>query len=121
MSRFGPEFVAEKKSERLVEQQLRVPEQLDCWPGHFPHWTVVPGVLQLDWVLKAIASWIGTTPRIARIERLKFKRPMGPGQAFTLTVERGASRAAFGFRLASGGDTFSVGRVVLRETGESRS
>ncbi len=119
MSGLGPELVAEMKSDRLVEQQLRVPEELDCWPGHFPHWTVVPGVLQLDWVLKVIASWIGTMPRVARIERLKFKRPMGPGQAFTLTVERDANRATFRFRLASGGDTFSVGRVVLGEAGEN--
>jgi 3-hydroxymyristoyl/3-hydroxydecanoyl-(acyl carrier protein) dehydratase len=38
---------------------MRVPLELDCWPGHFPNWSVVPGVLQLDWVIEIIAKWLG--------------------------------------------------------------
>ena len=113
MSRLRPEVLAEERSDRVWELRLRVPLELDCWPGHFPNWSVVPGVLQLDWVFEIIAKWLGCYPSLTRIEQLKFKRPMEPGREFTMKLERDVQGEMFRFHLAEGPDIFCVGRVAL--------
>jgi len=113
LSRLRPEVLTEERNDRTWELRLRVPLELDCWPGHFPDWSVVPGVLQLDWVLEIIARWLGGYPLVTRIEQLKFKCPMEPGRKFTMTLERDVQGEAFRFHLADGPDIFCVGSVAL--------
>lgn len=78
--------------------EVEVPLQLDCWPGHFPGWPVVPGALQLHWVLLLTAHSLGRAVEAVRIERAKFAAPIGPGQSLELSLERKA-RGRFAFRL----------------------
>jgi 3-hydroxymyristoyl/3-hydroxydecanoyl-(acyl carrier protein) dehydratase len=104
-----PEVLAERRGEGAIEQALRVPEALDCWPGHFPVRAIVPGVLQLSWVVQLAERWLGPA-RLLALEGLKFKRPIGPGQHLTLTLEAAPRRVHF--RLADGDTVFSLGRLV---------
>ena len=103
-----PEWLSERSSDGRFEADLRVPEHLDVWPGHFPSYFVVPGVLQVDWVVRAAAARFGVRePR--GIENLKFKAPLRPRQTFTLRLElreRGVE-----FRLAEGESVFSSARL----------
>lgn len=104
-----PEVLDERRSEGAIEQVLRVPDALDCWPGHFPVRAIVPGVLQLRWVVELAARWLGPA-RLVGLEGLKFKRPIGPGQRLTLRLTRAAGSVHF--RLADGDSLFSLGRLV---------
>jgi 3-hydroxymyristoyl/3-hydroxydecanoyl-(acyl carrier protein) dehydratase len=104
-----PEVLAERRSEGAIEQALRVPEALDCWPGHFPAWTIVPGVLQLGWVVGLAQRWLGPA-RLIGLEGLKFQRPLGPGQRLTLRLETAPGRLHF--RLFDGDTVFSLGRLL---------
>ena len=110
-----PELVAERWTTRSGTLELRVPRDLDCWPGHFPGRPVVPGFLQLDWVMCFASRWLGPAPRIRSIEGLKFKNVLGPGEHFTLTLERSGDGAGLRFRLAAGDRIFSLGRFELAE------
>jgi 3-hydroxymyristoyl/3-hydroxydecanoyl-(acyl carrier protein) dehydratase len=69
--------------------------------------------VQFDWVMQVIAAWIGGFPQLARIEALKFKKPIAPGETLTLRLERDANAMVFRFRLAEGDVVFSEGRIVL--------
>ena len=111
--RLQPDLLAERRHAERWERDLRVPETLDCWPGHFPDWAVVPGVLQLDWVMACLADVLGRSPCLARIEGLKFKRPLGPGVSLTLTLEREPGGSAFRFVLADPEHVFCQGRLAL--------
>jgi len=106
---FDPEVLDERRSEGAIEQVLRVPEALECWPGHFPARAILPGVLQLGWVVELAARWLGPT-RVVGIEGLKFKRPIGPGQRLTLRLESAADGVHF--CLGDGEILFSLGRLV---------
>lgn len=76
-------------------------------PGHFPGRPIVPGVILLDAVLRAIAARDAGLPPPARLLRAKFLAPVQPGQAVTLELgERREGRIAFAGRVA--------GAVVLR-------
>ena len=105
-----PECLAERSSDGRLEVDFRVPTHLEVWPGHFPSYFVVPGVLQIDWVIRIAASRFGTGAPCG-IENLKFKAPLLPRQAFTLSLEidRGGRRVEF--RLAHGESVFSMGRL----------
>jgi 3-hydroxymyristoyl/3-hydroxydecanoyl-(acyl carrier protein) dehydratase len=52
-------------------------------PGHFPDAPLVPGVLILDEVLDALGDW-RKDYRLAAIRTVKFLRPLGPEQPFTI-------------------------------------
>lgn len=107
-----PEWLAERSSDGRLEVDLRVPEQLDVWPGHFPSYFVVPGVLQIDWVIRIATSRFGIGVP-SGIENLKFKTPLLPRQPFTMSLERARDGRELEFRLAHGGSVFCVGRLEL--------
>lgn len=114
--RLNPEELAENRGPGFIHQEFCVPLDLSVWPGHFPEYAIVPGVLQLRWVLSRVHRLTESAGEIEAFEALKFKRPLLPGQKFRLEVqvtEHDPSR--FRFRLADGESVFSSGVLCLRE------
>jgi 3-hydroxymyristoyl/3-hydroxydecanoyl-(acyl carrier protein) dehydratase len=105
-----PERLAERRLGGRLEVDFRVPTQLEVWPGHFPGHFVVPGVLQIDWVIRIAASRLGTGAPIG-IENLKFKTPLLPHQTFTMSLEMDRGGRRVEFRLAHGESVFTMGRL----------
>jgi uncharacterized membrane protein len=118
--RMRPQVLAERRLEDRRELDLRVPDDLACWPGHFPDSAIVPGVLQLEWVMSEIAAWTGRPAHVACIENLKFKRPIRPGQELTLVLRSDSACERFHFQLEDAAGAFSLGRVLLAADGEPR-
>ena len=113
----SPEVVSERIGADELQQELRVPEVLDVWPGHFPEYSIVPGALQLHWVMDRIPRLRGAEVDLLKIETLKFKRPLLPGQKFQLVLE-GQGRDRYRFRIADDEEIFSVGVLVFDNAGD---
>lgn len=107
-----PEVLEEQRSDAGIEQRIRIPERLACWPGHFPGHPVVPGVLQVHWAIALAGRLLGAIPAVRRIEVLKFKQLLLPGRELDLRVTRGKSPGSFHFEFADGDEVFSSGRVM---------
>ena len=116
MERMQPEVLSSQSRPGRLALDLRVPESLACWPGHFPEQSIVPGVLQLQWAMEAIASWEGAPPRVSRIDALKFKSVLLPGQRAQLSVSRETNPDGYHFELRSEAVVFSTGRLVTEDT-----
>lgn len=114
-SREDPEFLAERGGESHHEFDLRVPADLAVWPGHFPEFFLVPGVLQVDWVLRIARDRLGIACAPRRIEGLKFKAPLRPLQLFTLHLDIIAEGRVLAFEMTGASELFSIGRVHLDE------
>ena len=75
--------------------------------GHFPGDPVVPGVVILDEVVRAVEQWRGQI-RLKCILSVKFTAALRPGNTFSINLyDEDQSRIAFecwhdGIRLASG-------------------
>ena len=83
----------------------------DCHPaiaGHFPGNPVVPGVVILDEVLRAVSGFLGHPVRTTGLPSVKFSAPLAPGEEFEIVFEsKGSGRA--GFAVRSGTRTFAAG------------
>jgi hypothetical protein len=95
-----------------LERSCRVPKDLDCFSGHFPGHPVVPGALQLDWVMDVAAELLDAPPRIAELESLKFPAPLGPGHLFRIYV-RNVANNRIDFTISAEGVDYAKGRVRL--------
>jgi uncharacterized membrane protein/3-hydroxymyristoyl/3-hydroxydecanoyl-(acyl carrier protein) dehydratase len=112
-----PQQLRVRQGDDRCEQDLRVPEHLACWPGHFPDLFILPGVLQVQWVMDAIGQFTQRVPELRCIEALKFKRPLYPGNPFTLVLEANRDRDRFSFRIEEAGEIYSSGRILLVAAG----
>jgi acyl-CoA synthetase (AMP-forming)/AMP-acid ligase II len=115
-----PERIEASRSDDRVLWRCRVPQDLSCWPGHFPGFPVVPGVLQLDWVMDAAADLLGESVALEEISQVSFHDVLGPGDEFVLEVALEAG-GWLRFRVHGEGREHSIGRAKLAVGEEPRS
>lgn len=108
------EVLGELAGRDFAERSCRVPDDLSCFAGHFPGAPVVPAVLQVDWAIDLAAQIVGRTPRIAEIESLKLRAPLGPGQRFRLRVTLTRSNQ-LDFEISDDRATHASGRFRLED------
>ncbi|MBW2493462.1 MAG: acyl-CoA synthetase [Deltaproteobacteria bacterium] len=106
------------RGEDYLERSCRVPEDLDCFSGHFPGHPVVPGALQLDWAMDVAAELLDAPPRVAELESLKFPAPLKPGQAFRIRV-RNVADDQLDFAISGNDADHARGRVRLARGAKS--
>lgn len=109
-----PSVLEETAAERTLERRCRVPRDLACFAGHFPGFPLVPGVLQLDWVMEIAAALTGFDAAIEELLRVKFGEVLRPGDDFRVRVELEDDRLVR-FRLWSERGEHAVGRLRLAE------
>jgi 3-hydroxymyristoyl/3-hydroxydecanoyl-(acyl carrier protein) dehydratase len=114
-----PRMLAERRSADRIERELEVHSELVYFDGHFPVSPILPGIAELAWAVDAARALLGSEPRIASIEALKFGEPVRPGDRLRLEVQRASGRLAF--RVVRGGREVASGRLVLRDPGASRA
>lgn len=68
---------------------VRVPANLAYFQGHFDGHAVLPGVVQVEiLVARQIATMWPELARVRRVTRLRFKRPIRPGDDLVLELKR---------------------------------
>ncbi len=74
-----------------------IPEDLDVFQGHYPDHPILPGVLLCEALFQTGALLIALqlkesndpghgVPVLTRVEGVRFKRPVGPGDTITMKV-----------------------------------
>ncbi len=113
--KLNPEILSQHREDNLVTLELRVPEDLFYFEGHFPKTPILPGITQLHWAIELIKQTFDE-PQLSfeRVEVLKFQVITVPGQQVQLTLERHATKTnqfKFGYTSAKG--SHSSGRIIL--------
>ena len=74
-----------------------IPEDLDVFQGHYPDHPILPGVLLCEALFQTGALLIALQPKesdapgngvpvLTRVEGVRFKRPVGPGDTISMKV-----------------------------------
>jgi 3-hydroxymyristoyl/3-hydroxydecanoyl-(acyl carrier protein) dehydratase len=107
-----PEVLEEVRGSGFRERLCRVPEDLACFPGHFPDLPMVPAVLQLDWVMELLGELLEAPWSVEGIDRAKFAAPLRPGERFRIRMHA-VSDARIEFRIWNGEREHARGRVRM--------
>lgn len=86
---------------------IRIAADHPCLPGHFPGRPLVPGVVLLDHVARALRDQYGV--RLTRIVDAKFLAPLRPDREARLQVTGAPPRLRFEIR--AGDELLARGRV----------
>lgn len=84
-------LVREADSARV---SLDITAALPVFDGHFPVAPILPGVAQLDWAVQLAQLHFGMADAPLRLEAVKFVRPVVPGTALLLQLDRHKGRAS---------------------------
>jgi 3-hydroxymyristoyl/3-hydroxydecanoyl-(acyl carrier protein) dehydratase len=93
--------------------ELRVPPDLSCLRGHFRDLPVVPGAIQLGWVLEFSSYYLKTRPCFRLLKSVKFQRLIQPGQCLRLTIALDNGPGTLRFEYVSDRGTHASGHIVI--------
>jgi 3-hydroxymyristoyl/3-hydroxydecanoyl-(acyl carrier protein) dehydratase len=96
-----------------IELSLAVPANLLYFNSHFPGFPILPGVVQIDWIMEYARHYFQLEGAAAAAMRLKFRQPIKPGDHVTLTLDYHAARQQIEFTYALGDGIASSGRIEL--------
>ena len=87
-----------------------IPVDHPAIPGHFPGRPVVPGVVLLAEVLRAVRAALSDEDRVTGLPAVKFLAPLRPGEAFRVRV-RPAGDGLLDFSVTRDGQPVAAGRL----------
>ncbi len=96
-----------------AEARLSFPPDSDAFRGHFPNMPVLPGVVQIDWVMRLAEQCFRIARPAAADFQVKFSRIIIPGMVLTLILELDPSHQRLTFEYRDGAQIMSSGRVKI--------
>jgi 3-hydroxymyristoyl/3-hydroxydecanoyl-(acyl carrier protein) dehydratase len=114
VSSSAPEVVSAEIDGATARLTLDVPADLEWFEGHFPQAPILPGVIQLNWVMRLAEKHLGISRDFAGMEALKFQQVIQPGMRIALELEHRVDRDKLHFRISSDRGDHAKGRILLR-------
>lgn len=102
-----------RRAVQEAEVTLRVPPDLSSLRGHFDRMPIVPGVIQIRWVLAQARSCLRLDGRAAGMDSVKFRRIVQPGHELDLSLLWQPRARCLRFELKSAAGPHSTGRLLL--------
>jgi len=113
------DFVTQAQVELLtqndsqVELSLTIPENLYYFQGHFTEAAILPGVVQLDWVMQYLAKFFSIDiTDLVSVDALKFQNIIRPNDQVTLSL-RQIKTNKYAFSYYSSHAQHASGKVVF--------
>lgn len=91
----------------------KVPLDLVYFPGHFADFPLVPGVVEMQWVMDKVTAFFGEEKAVARFDNLKFQKFLRPDDELELRLKWDAAKNRMAFQLKTDGEMCGSGLVVF--------
>ena len=111
----GPRPATSDAAEEVFEVAVQLPRDYAWFDGHFEAYPVLAGAVQLkELLLPSVRRAFPELGRLERLSRVKFQRPIRPGDSVRVRLQRTPGAARVRFELLDPEDAvFSTGRLVL--------
>jgi acyl-CoA synthetase (AMP-forming)/AMP-acid ligase II len=106
------EWLLEKDTARAVFA-LKAPRNLIYFDGHFSGRPILPGVVQLDWVIAYGKRCFDLPPVFRAVRALKFQRVIPPELPIKLELNYEPAKSCLFFKISSQVGSHASGRVLL--------
>lgn len=93
----------------------KVPIDLRWFAGHFHQFPLVPGVIEIQWVMDLANHLMWDTQQLSHIENLKYQHFIRPNDEITLSLTFDPIKRKIHFSLQHHNHTCASGRIVLKE------
>jgi 3-hydroxymyristoyl/3-hydroxydecanoyl-(acyl carrier protein) dehydratase len=105
-----PVVLSWQATDDMLLAQLVFPPDLKCFRGHFPSFSVLPGVAQLYFLMYFGRQAFSDFPETVTYKRLKFQKAILPCCEVKLEVTR-REPGSFGFSISSPTGLYSSGII----------
>jgi acyl-coenzyme A synthetase/AMP-(fatty) acid ligase len=106
------ERLLEKHADRAVFE-LRAPRNMLYFDGHFSGCPILPGVVQVDWVIAYGKRCFDLPPVFRAVRALKFQRVIPPELPIKLELNYEAVKSCLSFKISSQVGSHASGRVLF--------
>lgn len=110
-----PEILAHEMLDDGVMLTLRIPTNLTYFKGHFEQIPIVPGVVQIQWVVHFAKAYLGLHKVFSHMEAIKFKELLLAGQPLRLSLRYHPVTGKLTFRFYSETVEYSSGRIYFHD------
>lgn len=93
--------------------EFTIPPAHPALPGHFPGHPIVPGVVIIDEVVRAIERAVPQRIRVTGASAIKFLAPLLPGEAVTITLQN-VDNGMLRFAVSRGDTTLAAGQFFVQ-------
>lgn len=111
-----PQILARRTAPGRVALDLVLASDCPWLEGHFPGHPILPGVVLVGWAVHFAAALRGGEDAPRRLQRVKFRRPVLPGAALTLSLTARADGVVFKYLLRDAAASAADG-VLCYEAG----
>lgn len=101
------------RSANAVSLQVEISQASPFFEGHFAQTPILPGVVQLDWVVLFGREFFSLPPKFLRLETVKFQQVIQPGVPIEMALNFDADRGRLSFTLRSAAGSHASGRIVF--------
>lgn len=113
-----PSIIHQTVNGFVVELQLHIDEDIEDFNGHFPVYSLLPGVTQIDWAIFFAKQYLSIPGEFQGMEVIKFQEPILKGSDVTLKLEWHDEKGKLYFSYTSQDNdaclhTHSSGRILL--------
>lgn len=106
------EKTTDKDSGKYVVEFV-VPHDLFYLEGHFPGKPILPGVVQIGWAIHYFKALFGDPGDFLRLEALKFRQVIQPGEKISLSMMWDATKNKLTFKYTGRDCLHASGRIVF--------
>ncbi|MGL6259496.1 3-hydroxyacyl-ACP dehydratase FabZ family protein [Vibrio sp. WXL210] len=114
MDRQLPQLNGVEQRENTLVITLFIQPELAYFKGHFDHFPILPGVVQLDWALHFAAQYFDEQFEFAGMDLVKYQQPIVPSATVSLELEWLRDKHKLQFTYSDDANTYSKGKVKLR-------
>ena len=81
--------------------------------GHFPDNPILPGIAQLEMIVKLVSEAAGIPLKLTGMSRVKFRKIVRPGDLLDIQVAPGTKKDQYTFRIIGDKEEVCSGSIFL--------